>query len=43
MVEMRLYTVRFLEESVLKWVTYLAFVARQVQAETGHRITTSHF
>jgi hypothetical protein len=43
MVEMRLYTVRFLEESLLKWVTYIALVARQVGAETGHRITTSHF
>jgi hypothetical protein len=43
MVEMRLYTVRFLEESLLKWVTYLALVAPQVEAETGHRITTSHF
>ena len=43
MVEMRLYLVRFLEESVLKWVTYLALVARQVEAKTGHRIVTSHF
>jgi hypothetical protein len=43
MVERRLYTVYFSEESLLKWVTYLALVARQVAAETGHRIETSHF
>jgi len=43
MVEMRLYTVRFLEESLLKWLTYLALLAPQVEAETGHRIATSHF
>ncbi len=43
MVEMRLYTVRFLEESLLKWVTYLALVAPLVEGETGHRIATSHF
>ena len=43
MVEMRLYTVRFLAESLLKWVTYIALVALQVEAATGHRIATSHF
>jgi hypothetical protein len=43
LIEMRLYAVYFLEESLLKWVTYAALVARQVLAETGHRITTSHF
>lgn len=43
MVERRLYTVYFFEESLLKWVTHLALVARQVLAETGHRIETSHF
>jgi hypothetical protein len=43
MVERRLYTVYFFEESLLKWVTYLALVAQQVLAETGHRIETSHF
>jgi hypothetical protein len=43
MVEMRLYTVYFPEESLLKWVTYIALVAPQVEAETGHRIVTSHF
>lgn len=42
LVEMRLYTVHFLEESLLKWVTYLALVAPLVEAETGHRITTSN-
>jgi hypothetical protein len=43
MIERRLYTVYFLEESPLKWIMYLALVARQVEAETGHRIATSHF
>jgi len=43
MVEMRLYTVRFLTESLLKWVTCIALVAPQVEAATGHRIATSHF
>jgi hypothetical protein len=43
MVEMRLYTVRFLRESLLKWVTHIALVARQVEAATGHRIATSHY
>lgn len=43
LVEMRLYTVHFLGESLLKWVTYVALVAPLVEAETGHRITTSNF
>jgi hypothetical protein len=43
LVEMRLYTVHFLQESLLKWVTYVALVAPLVEAETGHRITTSNF
>lgn len=43
MVGMRLYIACFLEESVLKWITYLALVARELEAETGHRIVTSHF
>ena len=41
--ETRLYAAHFPEESILKWVTHIALVARQVLAETGHRITTSHF
>ena len=43
MVGMRLYVACFVEESVLKWITYLALVARELEAETGHRIVTSHF
>ncbi|MBN1660182.1 MAG: hypothetical protein JXA93_17410 [Anaerolineae bacterium] len=43
MVDMRLYTVHFLAESLLKWVTHIALVASQVEAETGHRIATSNF
>jgi hypothetical protein len=41
--EMRLYRARFLEESLLKWVTYFAYVAEEVEDATGHRITTSNF
>jgi hypothetical protein len=43
MVMTRLYVVHFLEESPLKWVTYLAQVAHQAEAVSGHRIVTSHF
>lgn len=43
MVEMRLYTVRFLGESLLKWVTFIGLVAPQVEAATGHRIAVSNF
>ena len=43
LIGMRLYSVYFAQESVLKWVTYIALVGRQVLAETGHRIATSHF
>ena len=40
---MRLYTLRFANESPLKWVTYIALLAPQVQAESGHHIRTSHY
>lgn len=43
MYEMRLYTIHYLEESLLKWVTYIALIAPRVKAETGHQIATSHF
>ncbi len=43
LVDLRLYMARFLEESLLKWVTYIGLIAPQVEAETGHRIVTSHF
>lgn len=43
LVDLRLYMACFLEESLLKWVTYIALIAPQVEAETGHRIATSHF
>ena len=43
LIGLRLYAVCFSGESILKWVHYLALVARQVLAETGHRLTTSHF
>jgi hypothetical protein len=40
---MRLYYLRFAHESPLKWVTYAALLAPQVQAESGHQILTSHY
>lgn len=43
MVGMRLYTLRFPQESILKWITYLAMVAQEVQMRSGHRIATSHY
>jgi len=43
LVEMRLYTVRFLHESLLKWVTFIGLIAPQVEAATGHRIAVSNF
>jgi len=43
LVEMRLYTVRFLRESLLKWVTFISLIAPQVEAATGHRIAVSNF
>lgn len=43
LVGMRFYGVYPLQESILKWVAYLALVAPQVRAATGHTITTSHY
>ena len=40
---MRLYRLEFPNESILKWLTYLALVAEEVKAETGQLITTSNF
>jgi hypothetical protein len=40
---MRQYFLRFENESPLKWVTYSALLAPQVQAASGHRIRTSHY
>ena len=42
-VGMQMYNLRFSDESPLKWVTYIALLAPQVQAESGHRIQTSHY
>jgi hypothetical protein len=39
----RLYYLRFATESPLKWVTYVALLAPQIKAESGHQIRTSHF
>jgi hypothetical protein len=40
---MRLYYLRFANESPLKWVTYVALLVSQVKADTGHHIRTSHY
>jgi hypothetical protein len=37
------YVFRFINESPLKWVTYVALLAPQVQHTSGHRIQTSHY
>ncbi len=34
-----LYTIRFLEDSVLKWLSQVALVAKQFEATHGHRIS----
>ena len=41
--EIRLLELRFLEESLLKWLTYFAFVAKKVKETSNHLITTSHY
>jgi hypothetical protein len=43
MAGMRLYRFQFREESLLKWLTYLAHVALEVERATGHVISTSNF
>ncbi|MCX6915769.1 MAG: hypothetical protein NT167_22445 [Verrucomicrobia bacterium] len=40
---MRLYSVRFTQESLLKWITYFAYVAKEIKAASGHLITTSNY
>jgi hypothetical protein len=40
---LRLYSVRFTQESLLKWITYFAHVAKEVKATSGHLITTSNY
>jgi hypothetical protein len=42
-VGMQLYYLRFANESPLKWVTYIALLAPQIKAESGHTIQTSHY
>jgi hypothetical protein len=43
LVGMRLYSLLLESEQVLQWVTFIGLVAREVEARTGHRITTSNF
>lgn len=42
LIGLRLYCVDLAQESCLKWITYYALVARQVLADSGHSISTSH-
>lgn len=43
MYETSLYIIMFKEESLLMWVTYFAYVAKEIKATTGHVITTSKY
>lgn len=42
-VGVRLYYLRFDRESPLKWLTYAAWLAKQMRIESGHTIRTSHY
>lgn len=42
-VGMQMYFLHFANESPLKWVTYTALLAPQVQAASGHLLRTSHY
>jgi hypothetical protein len=39
----RLYKVRFLRESILKWLTYTALVAQRLEQTADHRIALSNY
>ncbi len=41
--EIRMLELRFQEESLLKWLTYFALVAKKVKETSNHLITTSHY
>lgn len=43
MVEKWLYQVSFLEDSLLKWVTYFDYISKEVLSSSGHFITTSNY
>ena len=43
MVSARLHTLRFREESMLKWVNYFGVLAAEIKTATGHKITTSNY
>ena len=42
-VGMQMHFLHFANESSLKWITYASLLAPRVQAESGHRIRTSHY
>jgi hypothetical protein len=41
--EMHMISLRFKEESLLKWLTYFSKVSEEVQRNSAHTITTSRF
>lgn len=41
--EMHMLSLRFLQESLLKWLTYFSEIAQEVQQNSGHMFTTSKF
>jgi len=40
---LRLYKFRFREESILKWLTYIALTARRIEEVYHHRISVSNY
>jgi len=40
---LRRYRFGFLEDSLLKWLTYTALAARRVEQNEGHRISTTNY
>jgi hypothetical protein len=40
---LEIFKFRFLEESILKWLTYLALVAQQIKQTHGHTISLSNY
>jgi hypothetical protein len=43
MVEQWLYQINFLEDSLLKWVSYFGEISKVVKESTGHMISTSKY
>jgi hypothetical protein len=37
------YKFRFLDESILKWLTYIGLVAQRIEKDYGHKISLSYY